>query len=198
MLSTKFNITFIPLWLENTMARTGMNFTDALNKEKLLSILSKNDIVFYLNANDLFTKIYLEELLRDNDMFTAPMNIELDKFNEDNNLAQEQIIALHSIYKDAPTPYTLEKSFLQHALGESIDMEHFENKRFGFIAQLIDDKNIVVRFKLLETEIPVYKFFGNFYEQLLRVVNYHFPFNDIAKTKLFAKYCSCVSLSVSK
>lgn len=194
MLPTKFNITYIPIWLENTMARTGMNFSDVLNKEKLLNILSKNDIVFYLLANKLFQTIYLDETILADDFFKTENVTNL--FNSEKDIIQNLNIECSTIY--SRNNLYKESMFLQHTLGEVIDMNVFKDKKFTFICQLIDDSNIIVRFKFLDEEIPSYKFLGNFYEQLLRTINYYYPFHEIARTKLFEKYCQYVGNSINQ
>lgn len=196
MLRTKFNITFIPLWLENTMSRTGMNFSDALNKDKLLSILSKQDIVFYLMANRLFMEIYGNGPVAD----TGAVNgdLVLNSFNANQEIIQEFHIAHGSMLQKDLTSLSKEHEFLQHALGETIDIDLFKDKNFTFVVQLIDDTNLIVRFKLMDNEVPAYKILGNFYEQILRTLNYCYPFNELAKTTLFGKYCQFVVMGVSK
>lgn len=196
MLRTKFNITFIPVWLENTMARTGMNFSDALCKDKLLGTLSKNDVVFYLLANRLFTDVYLRDTVLVSGMFDE-CHLE-SLFNDEKEINQQTNIEFGTLLNKHVTPYTQEQLFMQHALGETIDMEVFKEKKYNFVVQLIDDKNIIVRFKFLDNDIPAYKFIGNFYEQLLRTLNFHYPFQDIAKTTLFGKYCRYLGMGVNK
>lgn len=197
MLRTKFNITFIPVWLENTMSRTGMNFSDALNKEKLLGILSKSDIVFYLLANSLFRSVYLQPAAAlETGMFDTKLLEE--KFLDNKDIQDGLAVSYGELHRDGNTPFTMEQKFLQHALGETIDLESFKDIKFNFIIQLIDDHNLIVRFKLVEGDIPTYKFFGHFYEQLLRTLNYQYPFPEIAKTALFGKYCRCIGMGVTK
>lgn len=196
MLRTKFAVTFIPVWLENTMARTGMNFSDALNKEKLLSILSKSDVVFYLLANNLFNDVYLNGPILESGMISG---CKLDRiFNSEKDINDELNIKYGTMLNKHVTPLTQDQLFLQHALGESVDIQDFKDMKFTFVAQVIDEENIVVRFKLLENEIPKYKFFGNFYEQLLRTLNFHYPFHEIARTAMFGKYCRFIGMGVNK
>lgn len=196
MLRTNFKITFIPVWLENAMARSGMNFSDALNKEKLLGILSKSDVVFYLMANNLFRDVYLAGPVLDTRMVDG---CQLDcQFQCDNDVMQEVNIAYGTALNKHVTPYTQEQLFLQHALGETIDMEVFKDKNFSFTAQLIDEENVIVRMKFIDEDVPTYKFFGNFYEQLLRTLNFHYPFHEIARTTLFGKYCRLIGMGINK
>ena len=196
MLRTKFAITFIPVWLENTMARTGMNFSDALNKEKLLSILSKSDVVFYLLANNLFRDVYLNGPVLESGMISSS---KLDRiFCNDSDINNEVNIHFGTMLNKHITSLSQEQLFLQHALGESVDIQDFKDLKFTFVAQVIDEENIVVRFKLLENEVPLYKFFGNFYEQLLRTLNFHYPFHEIARTALFGKYCRFIGMGINK
>ena len=196
MLRTKFNVTFIPVWLENTMARTGMNFSDALCKDKLLGTLSKNDVVFYLLANRLFNDVYLNGVVNDSGMIDGT-SLETS-FGCDRDIVQQLDIEFGTMLNKHVTPYTQEQLFLQHALGETVDMEVFKDKKYNFVAQLIDDKNIVIRFKFMDNDVPAYKFIGNFYEQLLRTLNFYYPFQEIAKTTLFGKYCRYVGMGVNK
>ncbi len=196
MLRTKFNITFIPLWLENSMARTGMNFSDALCKDRLLGTLSKNDVVFYLMANRLFHNVFLSEVVMQSGVFDC-CQLE-NQFSVDKEIIQQLDIEFGTLLNKHVTPFTQEQLFMKHAFGETVDMEVFEGKQFNFVAQVIDDKNIIVRMKFLDQEIPAYKFIGNFYEQLLRTINFQYPFQEIAKTALFGKYCRYVGMGVNK
>lgn len=196
MILHPYKLTFIPLWLENAMARYGMKFSDAFDDKKLLDILSKQDIVFYLLANTIFKNAYLAE-------YVLPTGFFIEKdfsslLDSDEDIRQEYGVALGEIYRTPPTSYTLEKLVLQFNVGESIDIENFEDKKFEFVAQLIDEENVIIRMRILENDIPTYKIFGNFYEQLLKMVNYHFPFHQIANTSLFGKYCNYIGISVNQ
>lgn len=195
MILHPYKLTFIPLWLENAMARYGMNFSDAFNDKKLLNILSKQDIVFYLLANSIFKNAYLSEYILPTGFFKEK---DLSSLFQEEDICHEYNVALGEIYRNPPSSYTLEKLVTKFNVGENIDIDNFEDKKFEFITQLIDEENVIIRMRILENDIPSYKIFGNFYEQLLKMVNYHLPFHQIANTSLFGKYCNYIGISVNQ
>lgn len=195
MILHPYKLTFIPLWLENAMARYGMKFSDAFDDKKLLDILSKQDIVFYLLSNTIFKNAYLAEHVLPTGFFSEK---DFSSLLQNEDICHEYNVALSEIYRNPPTSYTLEKLVLQYNLGLTVDIENFNDKKFEFITQLIDDENVIIRMRILENDIPTYKIFGNFYEQLLKMVNYHFPFHQIASTSLFGKYCNYIGINVDQ
>lgn len=185
---------FIPLWLENTMSRTGMNFSDVLNKEKLLGILSKQDVVFYLLANKLFMEVYGNGTVLETGAINDKYLTDLFESNKDINA--EYLVGCNKILSNCETSSLKEHMFLEHALGETIDVDLFKDKKYTLHCQLIDDVNIIVRFKLLNDDVLDYKILGNFYEQILTILNYCYPFNELAKTTLFGKYCRFIGMGI--
>lgn len=187
MLQKPYNIIFIPIWLENAMARSGMNFTDALNEDKLLGILSKSDVVFYLLANRYFKEMFLDSV------------IESKFFNASKQWScNDEVSTLVMIQSDIEAAANLSKNdrFNKYAFGETIDLEAIRETSYALNATLIDDVNIIVTVRVSSKKIEAYKMIGSLYDQILRVLNMSFPFHVLATAAIFKRYCKQLSIGV--
>lgn len=186
-------IVFMPRWLENPLAAAGAKLDVLTDLKKLSSILSKEDVAFYLQTQDSLFRLLSAPVCET----LQPYSFQ-DQFHNGALPEQDAKLILqlkHCSDVDTGTPEEVVRAFM----GDNY-CPHIDSKWVNFMltAEMLDHETIVVRMVENAPTEKTEQLLGYFYEQLLKLTYMFHPFDRVANTPLFKAYLELMNRKIQQ
>ena len=175
-------LVFLPRWLENPIKAAGADLKVLTDPKKLLSILSKEDVAFYLHTQSRLFQLLSAPVMQSFEGY--PFHEALVKCG----IPQADIDDLRmmtSITGDTSSPLEVVRAFMGDNYCPHIDSSWVN---FMLTVEMLDHETVVVRMVKDAPTEKTDKLLGYFYEQLLKLAYMFHPFHRVAETTLFKAY----------
>lgn len=187
-------IVFLPRWLENPLKAAGADLSTLTDIKKLLSILSKEDVAFYLHTQDS-----LFQLLSQPVMSTLSAYPFYDKLRRCSGLSEDEIAEIQQLMACGAGDHGSPEEVVRAFMGDNY-CPHIDSRWVNFMltAEMLDHETVVVR---MVKDAPTEKtdqLLGYFYEQLLKLTYMFHPFDRVASTSLFKAYLELMNKKVQQ
>lgn len=173
-------IVIIPEWLKKSLDNAKLDYDAVLSLKELLTILSLDDVSFYLYINDI-----KDSLIGEIDF----------SFYRNHNF-EEQLSTLNNDVADSIRSLRLSRSVRpladkKHALINQLVMDD-DNKSFGYSVKLLNEDTIAIFPYLLNEEQGI-KNIINVLDDLIKTHLIVAPLEEVSKSKNFSKYVNLLS-----
>lgn len=163
------NLVLIPEWLKSVLTKNSRPLTDALEPEKLLGILSKEDVAFYIFLNNNLSRWINEPAVYKD--FSRP-------FNSTGEALQLSTQLEYSNKK--PNSYEL-----FGPLSEEVQIPSIQ-----FKVIMVDQETVGLVPFVESSQVLFTSGYKNLIDDLLAQMNDRLTFSELAKTSLFKRFLS--------
>lgn len=172
-------IFLVPQWLQKTLEVSKCDLETVTSVEKLLAIVSIDDVAFY-TAGNLDRKTLL------GDSFTSSFSAfdaGLDRLDGVQCEKLSSLIAIHTLNKE-----TFAQRFW---LGELNDT----TQQFGLVVNFLNDEALCVTPYLLDEETSPTQATLTFYNRLIGLLNVKYDFEEVVKLPVFKHYLRLLQIT---
>lgn len=168
-------LVLIPLWLEQTLINKDLNLSTALSTEKLSTILSNDDLAFYISLNMNMSRWIPEEFINSFKSISFLDSISDEKY--------ESIFDLTTEY-NFRKGNDLIKRTSSELLGPTADV--VETSLIGFkVKRIAEDTMALVPYVCNKDQKQCTNGFLTLADDLLLYLNEQLNFNEVAKLPIF-------------
>lgn len=180
----QINILVVPDWVQVALTAGGGNYGTLLQPEKLLSILSKDDVAFYLRTSELFSNFVglngtTNKALQINESFNTVISPVLIAMDNADLAAANLRLTLELGYPSSTAEYL---SFLHKHGSNGCDTAD-AGKHVGFDVLSYDYDCYIIRPKAVST-----KELYSCYESLISYIHKFEPIHEIAELPIFTGF----------